>query len=125
MTQFLSERGIVYWNRHIAEFAVRELSAQGKLDWEDRRRRLKDGSLALDENSSQFDVKAASADQLRDLLKQSKPKYEERLASWQLPLLSVNEGGTLTREALRDADSRQLKDWAGRRRAARLQPAIA
>jgi hypothetical protein len=104
-----------YANPHTARFAVQELAKAGKLEIDDRRRRLKNGELAIDKDAN-ADLRYASKEQLVDVLKASKPKQEENLKRWDIPLLSVAEGGTLTKKQFVDAEPRALKSWITRRR---------
>jgi hypothetical protein len=99
-----------------ARVAVQELSRAGKLEIDDRRRRLKNGQLALDKDADEPTLRSATAEQLRDVLKASKPKQQEHLQPWDLPLLFVAEGGTLTKQQFIDAEPRALRSWITRRR---------
>jgi hypothetical protein len=127
VTEFIEALG-GYANGKTATYAVQELSKQGKLQWEDRRRRTKSGELALTEQSSQLDVQSASTEQLRDLLKERTKKnaFDPHATqhTWQLPLLFVSEGGTLTKKQFVQSDQRAIRDWSSRRKAAGMDQQV-
>jgi hypothetical protein len=103
-----------HYNGKTVDFAVRSLAQQ--LQWQDIRRRLKNGELALDKDADELALRSASTEQLRDVLKASRPKQEEHLQPWDLPLLFVAEGGTLTKKQFIDAEPKALRSWITRRR---------
>jgi hypothetical protein len=105
-----------YFNPITVQCVINASTSQ--FHWVDTRKVLSDGSTPLPDDASQFEQRNATPAQLRDFIRRQKQApQDDKAYSWQLPIHA-------TREEVLVASSKQISDWALRRRKAGLPDAV-